>query len=166
MQSGNVNKGCGPFRWPVMFCPSHAGTVAALQPSSKMSRLMAHSVFTCSRHPRFCLQVRRVNRHHGHTGAVPSFVHGEQQARLPQEDPGQQAGGQTPVQLLPQHTQTTLSGPVWTSLLLLLLQQDSEVSGSSTARSVPLLRMGGVLGGGCSDLLFDSEQKYHCVEVF
>lgn len=98
--------------------------------------------------PRFCLQVRRVNRHHGHTGAVPSFVHGEQQARLPQEDPGQQAGGQTPVQLLPQHTQTTVSGPVWTSLLLLLLQQDSEVSGSGTARSVPLLRMGGVLGGG------------------
>lgn len=97
--------------------------------------------------PRFCLQVRRVNRHHGHTGAVPSFVHGEQQARLPQEDPGQQAGGQTPVQLLPQHTQTTVSGPVWTSLLLLLLQQDSEVSGSGTARSVPLLRMGGCWGG-------------------
>lgn len=71
------------------------------------------------------------------------------------------------MQLLPQHTQTTVSGPVWTSLLLLLLQQDSEVSGSGTARSVPLLRMGGVLGGGgCSDLLFDSEQKYHCVEVF
>ncbi|XP_065821920.1 uncharacterized protein [Labrus bergylta] len=68
-----------------------------------------------------------VNRHHGHAGAVPAVLHGEQQARLPQEDPGQQAGGQTPVQLLPQHPEATVSSPVWTSLLLLLLQQDCQL---------------------------------------
>ncbi|XP_069370055.1 uncharacterized protein gramd2b [Paralichthys olivaceus] len=71
-------------------------------------------------------RVPRVKRHHGRTGTVPSFVHGEQQARVPQEDPGQQAGGQAPVQLLPQHTPSTVSGPVWTPLLFLLLQQDSQ----------------------------------------
>ena len=71
---------------------------------------------------------RRVNRRYGHAGAVPPVVDGEQQAGLPQEDPGQQAGRQAPLQLLSQHTETALPGPVWTSLLLLLLQPDRQVS--------------------------------------
>lgn len=65
---------------------------------------------------------------HGLPGTVASVVHGEQQAGLPQEDPGQQAGGQAPVQVLPQHPETTLPGAVRPSLLLVLLQPGHQVS--------------------------------------
>lgn len=63
----------------------------------------------------------------GCTGTVPTIFTRRQQTWLPEEDPGQQARGQTFVQHLPEDPQEALPGAMRTPFLLVLFQQGSEV---------------------------------------
>lgn len=70
----------------------------------------------------------------GCTGTVSTIFPGRQQTGFPEEDPGQQPGRQASVQFVPEGAEEAAAGPVWTPLLLLLLQQDSEVSAAASSQ--------------------------------